>query len=96
MSDTLRLNPVLDLQAAAPLQTALLARRGAVLEIDASDVQRLGGLCLQVLLSAHRTWCDDAVPFSVTPRSAAFTDALGLFGAASRLDEALLNELDPR
>jgi chemotaxis protein CheX len=96
MSDTLRLDPVLDLPAAAPLQIALLARRGSVLEIDASAVERLGGLCLQVLLSAHRTWGDDAVPFSVTPRSAAFTDALGLFGAATHLEDASLDELDPR
>jgi chemotaxis protein CheX len=96
MSDALHLDPVLDLQAAAPLQAALLARRGGALEVDASAVQRLGGLCLQVLISAHCTWCDDALPFAVIPRSAAFTDALALFGATSRLDEAPLDGPDPR
>ncbi|MDO9338286.1 MAG: STAS domain-containing protein [Caulobacteraceae bacterium] len=94
MTDALRLEPVLDLKAATPLQTALLARRGRAVEIDASGVERLGGLCLQVLLSAHRTWGDDGFPLQVTPRSEAFTEALRLFGADTRLDESRLEEMD--
>jgi len=86
MSDPILLEPVLDLKAAAPLQTALLARRGQAVEIDGSAVQRLGGLCLQVLISAHRTWAEDGLPLTIAGRSEAFDDALRQFGALSRLD----------
>jgi len=43
----------LDLKAAASLRSDLLSLRHTPLDIDASDVQRLGGLCLQVLMSAQ-------------------------------------------
>ncbi len=94
MSHTLMLGPVLDLKAAAPLQAEMLARRGQALEIDASAVQRLGGLCLTVLISAQRTWSDDAIPLHVSNRSQAFDDALSLFGAATRFDEPPLDEVN--
>lgn len=87
MMDTLVLDPVLDLKASVPLQAALLERRGQPLSVDASGVQRLGGLCLQVLLSADRTWAGDACAFAITPRSAAFDEALALFGADGRFDD---------
>jgi len=86
MSDTLVLDPILDLKAAAPLQATLLARRGQAVELDASAVQRLGGLCLQVLLSAHRTWLEDGASLTFAARSEAFDNALRQFGAHSRLD----------
>jgi len=50
-----RLPPVLDLNQAAPLKTDLLSLRGRPVVVDAADVERLGGLCLQVLLSARKT-----------------------------------------
>ena len=53
--ESLALAPILDLKAAGPLRGALLERRGHPLELDAADVQRLGGLCLQVLLAAAAT-----------------------------------------
>jgi len=81
--EILALTPVLDLKAAAPLQAALLERRGHPLEIDAADVQRLGGLCLQVLLAAAATWRADGLSMRVGPRSEAFLDALRLFGGES-------------
>ena len=93
MDEILKLGPVLDLKAATPLQAALLARRGHAVEIDASEVQRLGGLCLQVLLSAHKTWADDGAPFGLAPRSDAFNEALKLFGAETRFDESRLESI---
>ncbi|MDR3508331.1 MAG: STAS domain-containing protein [Caulobacteraceae bacterium] len=78
--ESLALAPVLDLKAAAPLKAALLERRGHPLELDAADVQRLGGLCLQVLLAAGAAWRADGVPMRIGPRSDAFLDALRLFG----------------
>jgi chemotaxis protein CheX len=94
VSEPLLLDPILDLKAAAPLQSALLARRGQALEIDGSAVQRLGGLCLQVLISAHRTWGEDGAPLTFAQRSEAFDDALGRFGAHGRLDLQPLHHTD--
>lgn len=84
--DTLVLDPVLDMKASGPLKAALIERRGRPVEVDASDVQRLGGLCLQVLLAAGRTWADDGCAFAITPRSAAFDEALAQFGADGRFE----------
>ncbi len=78
--DNLALAPVLDLKAASPLKAALMERRGHPLELDAADVQRLGGLCMQVLLSAAATWREDGHSLRIGPRSEAFVDAVRLFG----------------
>ena len=44
-------------------------------------VERLGGLCLQVLLSAQRTWAADGHDLVVDPASEAFNDQWNAFGA---------------
>ena len=77
---------ILDLTAAAPLASALLARRGTPLTVDASAVRKLGGLCLQVLLSARATWATDKIPFAVTKPSIAFQKSLAQFGAGFLLN----------
>ena len=51
----LLLEPVLDLGAAERLHARLMDLRGQPLDIDASQVERLGGLCLQVLMSVMIT-----------------------------------------
>ncbi len=76
------LPPVLDLRAAAPLAAELLGRRGKPLTIDAAAVERLGGQCLQILLSARNTWVADGQAFSIQNASVAFTDSLAALGAA--------------
>ncbi len=81
--ESLALAPILDLKAASPLRGSLLERRGHHLELDAADVQRLGGLCLQVLLAAAATWRADGLTMRVGPRSEAFVEALRLFGGES-------------
>jgi chemotaxis protein CheX len=55
----LQLPSVLDVKAASALQRQFLARRGAALQVDASHVERVGGLCLQVLLAAQAAWAND-------------------------------------
>lgn len=83
MSDETRsysLPPILDLPAAAPLAKELLAARGAAISIDASQVERFGALCLQVLLSAQKTWADDGKRLFVVSPSVAFTQGLARFG----------------
>uniref|UniRef100_UPI003783CF50 STAS domain-containing protein n=1 Tax=Methylocella sp. TaxID=1978226 RepID=UPI003783CF50 len=49
----------LDLKAAAPLAAELCSIRGADVLIDGAHVERLGGQCLQVLMSAAATWRAD-------------------------------------
>jgi chemotaxis protein CheX len=79
---TLRLRPVLDLTAAAPLKAEFGALRGKPIRVDATDVDRVGALCLQVLLSAHSTWTSDGVPFSLGATSSAFEEGLDTLGAS--------------
>ena len=70
----------LDLTAATPLTERLLAARGEAIVIDASKVERLGGQCLQVLLSAVVTWKADMVPLEITKPSEGFESGLRLLG----------------
>lgn len=74
---------VLDLRAAAPLAADLAASRGLEVELDASQVRRLGGQCLQILLSAQAFWEADDIRFRIVSPSAEFTDGLALLGAAA-------------
>jgi chemotaxis protein CheX len=89
----LTLDAILDLKAAGPLKAALLERRGTPLSLDASGVQRLGGLCLQVLLAAERAWASDGQRLEIAPRSAAFDEALTLFGARTKFDSVHAEEV---
>ena len=73
---------VLDLAAAEPLRAELIERRGAPVELDGSAVQRVGGLCLQVLLSAQATWAADGQPLSFACHAPVLRDALMTIGAA--------------
>lgn len=83
MAASVVLPAVLDIRAAGPLQAEILASRGQPLALDASAVERLGGLCLQVLLSARSTWAADGQALTVTTGDAtAFSDQWAAFGAA--------------
>jgi chemotaxis protein CheX len=77
---TLPLPAILDLAAAAPLTERLLAARGSDLSLDAADVLRIGGQCLQVLLAAAKTWSADRASFEIARPSAEFVEALQRFG----------------
>ena len=79
--DALQLPQNLDLKAAAPLAAAFLERRGADIVVDAANVQRLGGQCLQVLLSARASWAEDDVVMTLEKPSPEFEAAMVLFGA---------------
>ena len=78
-----RLPEIIDVEAATALAGDLLAHSGRPLTLDASDVRRLGGLGLQVLLSARKTWAEDGFALSVTNPSPVFADTLELFGATA-------------
>ncbi|MDB5420496.1 MAG: chemotaxis protein CheX [Brevundimonas sp.] len=78
---------VLDLQYAEPLRAELLELRGRPVTLDASAVDRLGGLCLQVLISAQKSWAADGQMLSIAPMSDAFADQWKMFGAADAAAE---------
>lgn len=75
------LAPVLNSAAANDLAGELLAVRGWPIILDASAVEQLGGLCLQVLLSASRTWAADNVSYALTLPSQAIRDQSAVYGA---------------
>ncbi|MBV8474420.1 MAG: STAS domain-containing protein [Hyphomicrobiales bacterium] len=63
--DAIRLPEFLDLAAARPLAKILLERRGTPIVIDGSAVNQVGAQCVQVLLSAKKTWSADGVALSL-------------------------------
>ncbi len=83
-----RLPPVLDARAAAPLAQDLRARTGSSLTVIATDVQRLGAQCLQVLLAAQRRWEADGFRLHLQGGSEPFTWAVSLMGASCILSNA--------
>ena len=72
---------VVDLRAAGTLVRKLLTLRGQPICLDASGVERLGGLGLQVLLSARLTWQADRMGFALVAASEAFQADCALMGA---------------
>jgi len=82
MTSSIALAPALDLRAAAPLKAEILALRGQAVTLDGSAVQRLGGLCFQVLLSALKTWRDDGQSLTFINVSDALLAQWSALGAA--------------
>jgi chemotaxis protein CheX len=80
---TLGLAEVLDLKAAMPLASSILTYRGSDLALDLSRVRRLGGQCLQVLLSAKKTWATDELSLEFINLSPEFTESLDGFGVSA-------------
>ncbi|GGE11673.1 hypothetical protein GCM10011390_33490 [Aureimonas endophytica] len=79
-SPRLDLPAILDIKAAASLHEAVLARRGADLVLDASQVQRLGGQCLQILCGAVAAWQDEGRAVTIAAPSRNFEEGLALLG----------------
>ncbi|RVJ96073.1 STAS domain-containing protein [Sinorhizobium meliloti] len=79
--NTLMLAPVLDLNEATVLHERLLALKGGAVAIDASAVERVGTLCVQVLMAASRSWEADRLSFTFAEVSDAFIKTTQLIGA---------------
>jgi chemotaxis protein CheX len=79
-ANTLSLDSVLDLNAAGSLHSKLMAARGSDLVIDASAVERVGALCLQVLMSAAKTWEEEKHSLTYSQMSDALTKTMQLTG----------------
>ena len=74
---------MLDLKAALPLRDQFVERRGSALRVDASRVERLGGLCLQVLIAARAAWAEDRHELKFDDASPELLDGLHVFGLPS-------------
>ncbi|MGY6703714.1 STAS domain-containing protein [Roseinatronobacter sp.] len=59
----LKLPEVLDQRGAQRVATQLLDRLGEGIVLDASEIRRLGGAGLEMLISAHRQWHEDGMSF---------------------------------
>ncbi|NHF73218.1 STAS domain-containing protein [Paracoccus xiamenensis] len=79
MAAQLTLPARLDLTAAKPLAREISALVGDV-ELDASGVTHLGGLCLQVLLAAAQSFQISGRSFAISSASEEFQAALSMFG----------------
>ncbi|WAJ29840.1 STAS domain-containing protein [Antarcticirhabdus aurantiaca] len=73
---------VLDLTAASELRETLIGHRGAPIVLDGSSVERLGGQCLQILLSARATWAADNRAFALATPSEALLRDLSILGVS--------------
>lgn len=76
----LSLDKVLDLNQASALHSKLMELRGSNLTIDASPVERAGALCIQVLVSAAKTWEEDKLSFGFSKISDALGKTMQLIG----------------
>ncbi|HVY85159.1 MAG TPA: STAS domain-containing protein [Caulobacterales bacterium] len=72
---------ILNVEAAPALWAELGRARGAPLELDASEVDRLGAPCLQVLLAAANAWAESGLPLRIIRASPAFREAVRVMGA---------------
>ena len=88
---TLKLSPVLDLNEASVLHGKLMDMRGKPLSVDASEVERVGVQCVQVLMAGIRAWEEDGKAFSFTKASDAFDKTLQLIGV--NIDHLLPKEI---
>ncbi|MFD0978418.1 STAS domain-containing protein [Tropicimonas aquimaris] len=82
----------LDLPAATPLAAELRSLRGAPLSVRADAVTHLGTPCLQVLISAQRSWLADGHQLSLEATSPAMEEQLALFGLCQAGLETLPEE----
>lgn len=83
MSDsTVRLPASMDIGAARKLWGEIASHRGSSLSLSGECVERIGGLCLQVLLAARASWEAEGTSLTIVTPSAALEAALSLLGAS--------------
>jgi chemotaxis protein CheX len=88
---TISLAAVLDLNEAAALRGRLMGLRGSNVVVDASSVERVGALCVQVIMAAARTWDEDKLSFTFSKVSDAFQKTMQLIGV--NVDQLLAREI---
>lgn len=88
---SLSLAPILDLNEANALHGKLMGLRGSGLVIDASAVERVGALCVQVLMAGAKSWEEDKQSFTFAKVSDAFTKTTQLIGV--NIDHLMAKEI---
>jgi len=81
----LKLPAKMNTAAAESLFRDIKTHRGNDLILDASDVQQLGGLCLQILISAEKTWIEDQKLLRFSQVSESLSTCLKRLGAPDSL-----------
>lgn len=66
------------------LRKDLVALRGRDVRIDASRVRRMGGLVLQVVFSASKTWISDGKRLEIAAASTVLLDAARTLGLSNQ------------
>ncbi|HWA01654.1 MAG TPA: STAS domain-containing protein [Caulobacterales bacterium] len=79
------LPPMLDLHTAERLKAEFRSCEGAPLDIDARNVERVGGLCLQILIAAANAWRKAGQELRVLGASPAFVEDIRVMGAEALL-----------
>ena len=74
MAARLALPAVVDIATVGRLRGEMLDHAADDLELDASGVERIGGLGIQLLLAAEKMWAAQGRRLSITAPSAAFQD----------------------
>lgn len=80
MTERVVLTARLDSSAAIALRDRLLAAKGNDIVLDGSKVDFLGGLCLELLMSARHLWSAAGKTLSLQTPSARMVEDLGRFG----------------
>ncbi|MFY0612052.1 MAG: STAS domain-containing protein [Hyphomicrobiaceae bacterium] len=70
----------LDLSATVKLAELFSEKRGTALQVNASQVNRVGAQCLQILVSANKTWAADEHAFQIVEPSQALLECLANVG----------------
>ncbi len=81
---------VLDLNEASTLRSKLMGLRGNNVVV-ASGVERVGALCVQVIMAAAKTWEEDKLSFTFSKVSDAFQKTMQLIGV--NIDHLLAKEI---
>ena len=87
MATRLVLGEKLDSAAADGLRDDILAAQSDDIVVDASHVGMIGGLCLEVLMSAHHLWGQNGKSFTLENPTADMIENLGRFGLAENYFE---------
>ena len=80
MTARIMLDARLDTSAAEKLRSQLRFAVGNDLILDANDVERIGGLCLEALLTAKQVWAKSGHQMQLKNCSQEFLDDLGSLG----------------
>lgn len=85
---TLRLPEAFDRKAIAQFAPTLMGHRGDDAALDASAVNRMGALAVELLIAARKQWQADGKALTILNASPAFLACLADIGASSEMLQA--------